>query len=47
MALGLTIFLDDGGVMNDNALRAVQYRRLVVSSSPHDLVETKRAGLGG
>ena len=27
--MGLTIFLDDGGVMNDNALRAVQYRRLV------------------
>ena len=23
MALDLTIFLDDGGVMNDNALRAV------------------------
>ena len=23
MALNLTIFLDDGGVMNDNALRAV------------------------
>ena len=29
MASELTIFLDYGGVMNDNAVRAVQYRRLV------------------
>ncbi len=29
MASELTIFIDDGGVMNDNALRAVQWRRLV------------------
>ncbi len=28
-ALGLTIFVDDGGVMNDNSVRGPQWQRLV------------------